>query len=328
MDDETDKLPAILGVASMIAAAVAWAPAVGFTIAIGLARRDVDGFGCTLDEYGSWAAIGSSAATVVFALVATVLALVSFTRGLRSPSAGGLAAAVVGLSAAGGAFLASPTSLFFWGVFNDSLCWTRHIVIGRPLRVRSVPRFAAAVSRSDWANGPTPDAITDDVLRTRRADEWTRVGLGEHAAVAAFAKLVLDLVAHGAPPHLIRRSLEAAIDEVRHAERAFAVASAYADRPVGPGTLSDGSETPMDTLLEETWTDGVVGERESARVLRSQAAICCDPSVAAVLTEAADDEDGHATLAEDIVAWASVAPRRDRTDPRGVEPEGNRLGYR
>jgi hypothetical protein len=48
----------------------------------------------------------------------------------------------------------------------------------------------------------------------------------------------------------------------------------------------------------------VVGERESAAVLRSQADLTRDAAVATVLREAAEDEDRHATLAEDVVAWA------------------------
>lgn len=304
MDDEPDNFPAVLGIASMLAAAAAWAPVIGFLIALGVGVADEDGFGCTLDTYGTRAAFASGAATVMFAIVASILALIALVRGARAPTAGGLASAIVGFSAATGALLASPMGLFFWGVFNDSLCWSRNIVIGRPLRVRSEPRFAMAASRTDWASGPAPRPIPDEVLRAELAAGWTAAGLGEHAAVAAFAKLVLDLVAHGAPPDLIRRSLEAALDEVRHAERAFAVASAYAGRPVGPGPLSDGAPTPLAALAAETWVDGVIGESVSADVLGELAERSADPVVAGVLREASGDERVHTALARDVVTWA------------------------
>lgn len=72
------------------------------------------------------------------------------------------------------------------------------------------------------------------------ADFWTRVGLMEHASVAAFSRFSLQLMALGAPSDLLQKSHEAAADEIRHARDAFALAGHYAGRPVGPGVMPMG----------------------------------------------------------------------------------------
>ena len=64
----------------------------------------------------------------------------------------------------------------------------------------------------------------------------------EHAAVAAFARLAMQLISFGAPSELVELAIQAQRDEVGHARLAFGLASELAGTPVGPGALSiDGS---------------------------------------------------------------------------------------
>ena len=59
----------------------------------------------------------------------------------------------------------------------------------------------------------------------------------EHASIAAFARFSLELLAFGAPPDLVEQAQAAMADETRHAKLCFALAGAYAERPIGPGAL-------------------------------------------------------------------------------------------
>src|SRR5690349_3292760 len=60
----------------------------------------------------------------------------------------------------------------------------------------------------------------------------------EHAAVATFARLSLELLALGAPSDLVVAAHDAALDEVRHARQSYAIASALGETVVGPDALA------------------------------------------------------------------------------------------
>ncbi|HWC75384.1 MAG TPA: hypothetical protein VG454_15725, partial [Gemmatimonadales bacterium] len=116
-----------------------------------------------------------------------------------------------------------------------------HLSCGRPLRVRGrwvITSVAPAAEPAGWtealALAPVPEAA-----RRVLADVWTVEARAEHAAVAAFSKLALELMALGAPPDLVARANRAAIQEVEHARLCFAVASAYAGRALEPAPLPE-----------------------------------------------------------------------------------------
>jgi hypothetical protein len=194
---------------------------------------------------------------------------------------------------------------------------------GRPLRVRGRPRTAPTRRDAAWSvdpSGALPDAsrLTVDE-RAREAARWTRDAREEHASIAAFARLSVDLLALGAPPALIERAHRAALDEVLHARLAFALAGAYAGEPVGPGAWpealeGEAAERPAGTLRRvalESLVDGAYGEGLAA--LRAAAEVSADPAVAAVLATIARDEAVHAALGWDALAFCvardgSLAP--------------------
>jgi hypothetical protein len=105
--------------------------------------------------------------------------------------------------------------------------------------VAGTARVAEVAGRDDWRAGiaPTDIAISADV-RARLAAEWERIGLLEHASIAAFARFALQLLALGAPRDLVEDAQRAMADETRHAELAFALASAYGGAARGPGRFA------------------------------------------------------------------------------------------
>ena len=74
-------------------------------------------------------------------------------------------------------------------------------------------------------------------LRERAAAWWLRAALLEHASIASFARFSLELLRYGAPPELVVGAHRAALDEVAHARLAFALASSWSGRDLGPGAM-------------------------------------------------------------------------------------------
>jgi hypothetical protein len=109
-------------------------------------------------------------------------------------------------------------------------------VCGRPLFVEGHARLADATSRGDWACASSIEQL-DAHTRETLAQHWTQVGRFEHASVASFARFAVHLLRLGAPPQLLRQTHAAMADEIEHARMAFGLASAYAQRELGPGAL-------------------------------------------------------------------------------------------
>jgi len=108
---------------------------------------------------------------------------------------------------------------------------------------------------------------------------------------------------------LLERCHQAMADETRHARAAFALASAYAGSPVGPGPLpvedamadADDVERFVTLLLVEGCIGETVASVEAAETQVDH------PAVAAVLDRIATEEADHAELAWRTLAWALEA---------------------
>ncbi|MBL9103303.1 MAG: ferritin-like domain-containing protein [Myxococcales bacterium] len=164
---------------------------------------------------------------------------------------------------------------------------------------------AAAATRPDWQKlALVPRAPAH--LHPALAAHWTAFALAEHANVAAFAGLVLQLLAVAAPPDLVLAAQRAAADEVEHARAAFALASAFAARPVGPGPvpLARPLPTDRDRVLAAVIREVCVGETLAALEAREAAARATDPALAHALARIADDERRHAELGWRFARWA------------------------
>ena len=213
---------------------------------------------------------------------------------------------------------------------NDQCCYAsvnRRVIIqkGRPARVGGDPRFADVIDGDAWHAqiGASPRAEAHDQLaaawpaqvditavpadvRERLAAAWLAAARMEHASIAAFSATALRLLALGAPPELLAATQRAALDEISHAQIAFALASAYAGRSVSPGAFEAATRVGTGTLRElaiETFVDGCVGETVAALEAERAADAASDPAIASILRKIAVDEARHAELAWQIVAW-------------------------
>jgi hypothetical protein len=180
---------------------------------------------------------------------------------------------------------------------------------GRPLRVAGKSRVAGVIANAAWiARGsPDPSGLSRST-RARLASAWLRDARAEHASVAAFSRLALNLIALGAPPRLIARAHRAALEEIEHARLCFALASAYGGCSLGPAALHDATraiEPPTlarlacDSFAEGCWAEG-------AGVARARAALCLakNGAVRAALRKIVTDEARHTRLAWDVVRFA------------------------
>lgn len=188
-------------------------------------------------------------------------------------------------------------------------CQFTGCAIGRPFLVEGHERMASAVRRADWREliGSVSVADLAGMMPARLASEWTRVALMEHASIAAFARFTLQLMSLGAPPELIERATRAMADETKHAKACFAVASAYAGEPVGPGALAVERSLDEMSLVEivvNTIREGCIGETVAAIEAREAAEHASDPTVRALLQTISEDETRHAELAYEFVKWA------------------------
>jgi hypothetical protein len=182
-------------------------------------------------------------------------------------------------------------------------------VPGRPFLVDGMPRQASIRMSDEW-RGPSLALRTDDLdadQRDRLSRAWTRAAQLEHASIAAFARFTMQLLALGAPASLVEAAAAAIADETAHAQLAFAVASGYAGRTIGPGPLSmEGAlgVTSLRDVVIAVIGEGCLGETVSAIQATETLFYVTDPALRNVLMTIVDDETRHAQLAWQFVKWA------------------------
>lgn len=175
--------------------------------------------------------------------------------------------------------------------------------IGRPWKEGGRPRLAPTVPRDGWGHAePTTPA---DPARARA---WADAAEGEHASVAAFARLSLELMAHGAPAALLRETLTAGREEVDHAEVCWEIAGRLGGRRVGAGDFPFGGppelRRPLAEVAAEAVVEGCVAETLGAVLARVAGELAPEPEIRRAFALIAEDESRHAVLSWRIVAWA------------------------
>jgi hypothetical protein len=167
---------------------------------------------------------------------------------------------------------------------------------------------APAAPHSAWSSRIQPDVGgLDDATRALLTEAWLRAAAAEHASVAAFSRLSLELMRLGAPPELLADVHDAARDEIRHAQAAYTLASAYAGTDLGPGALPLPDRLPLassvEALARDVAAEGCRDETLAALLAAEAAASATDPAVRQVLDEVARDEARHAALSWRILQW-------------------------
>jgi hypothetical protein len=141
-----------------------------------------------------------------------------------------------------------------------------------------------------------------------RAAAWAKAGAAEHASVAAFARLALQLLGHAAPSALLTGVHQAALDEIRHAELCFSLAEQFGGMRVKAGRFPFGGEVATDlslsALAAAAVREGCLAETLGAHVAEEAAQLATEPAVRDALTRIAAEEASHAVLSFRIVAWA------------------------
>ncbi len=195
---------------------------------------------------------------------------------------------------------------------------------GRPFKVDGKLRVAGVCQRGDWRGQLTTrrvqlDATTEKAL----VSAWLGDAQLEHASVAAFARLTLQLMALGAPAELVTRSQTASLDEIKHAENCFALASRHAPAALGPEALClDGvlGAVDLERVVRETFEEGCVGETLAAVQAAEACRVAGDEAVRGVLADIEQEESEHAALGFRILRWAlSVDPSLRRVVKEELE---------
>lgn len=181
---------------------------------------------------------------------------------------------------------------------------------GRPLRDGERIVVAATHTRDGWCAAmaaPQAPPAGSAAARAHAAAGWAREAAYEHASVAAFARLAIDLMVHGAPAELVDAVHVAARDEIRHAQQCYGIAAAFGGAVVGPGPLALSAVATAPTLADlavACFRDGCVNETVAALFIAEASRLAASPAIRDTLTAIADDEARHAELSYRILAWA------------------------
>jgi len=124
----------------------------------------------------------------------------------------------------------------------------------------------------------------------------------EAAAVVAFAQIVRQLERHGAPAELIERARVAALDEIRHARSADALATARGGQSQ-PAVVDLVREQSVLAMALENAVEGCIRECWGALVAHYQAHTAQDAAVREFFRTVAEEESAHALLSMDLADW-------------------------
>lgn len=179
------------------------------------------------------------------------------------------------------------------------------------------PDTGCSVGRPYWDGGaqqraPLHFAATSaegpSASNRERAAAWALAGSAEHASIAAFARLSLQLMSLGAPNALLRDVHQAALEEVKHAEQCWELARRFGGTEVRPGPFpfqtSPSTNVSLAELAAAAVREGCLAETLGAHVLGVAAELAPEAAVRAALLSMAEEEARHAVLSFRIVAWA------------------------
>ena len=270
--------------------------------------------------FGAMVATNSAKPGALAFLVAAGVAAVGAGYGVVAVVKGAGAGLGLGASAALGSVALSAlnvgmTLLGLVSAFISTMSFTR----GRQIRFFGKIHLPLVHAGAAWTTSAASLSTLDSDLpgdqlapRQALAAQWRENGRTEHASVAAFARLTLDLMALGAPPELVVDANRDALDEIRHAQLCFGLARALDGRAGSPGpfpeagrarTLTTTRILALEQLAVDSLIDGALHEGVSARIIARLARRCEVAVLEVMLKEIAADEGRHARHGWDVVLW-------------------------
>lgn len=178
-----------------------------------------------------------------------------------------------------------------------------------PLLRQPFPDTTASALREGL--GWQPDPLRPDVAelnwgqRAQAAARWAATGLALHAGAARASRFAVSLLSIAAPARLVEGALSVAGARVRHAQLGFGLASAYADRPIGPRDATPLAPLPSnDAIIDEAISAFCLDATIEAICAAEARAAAEDPAVWDILGTLADDAWAHTRLGWDVIAWA------------------------
>ncbi|MEZ4463759.1 MAG: ferritin-like domain-containing protein [bacterium] len=186
---------------------------------------------------------------------------------------------------------------------------------GRRLGAAAAGEGSAGAPRAeggaDWTAGARPDpAGLDGLTRSALEALWLHDAQKEHASVPAFSRISWLLAAVGAPAELLIGAHRAALEEIDHAQRCFALAAGYGGRSHTVETMPellvgamDLAGDPRVLLAVESLKDGCLLEDFNADMAGACAAVCQEPATRDVLERIAREERSHAEFSWEVLAW-------------------------
>ncbi|MCH9680878.1 MAG: ferritin-like domain-containing protein [Deltaproteobacteria bacterium] len=178
-------------------------------------------------------------------------------------------------------------------------------VDGRPI-THDGQWVLAEITTGDAWSGVAFDALPSDGHESQiAAQRWLRSARAEHASIAAFNRIALELMAVGAPPSLLQQCQRAAMDEIRHAGLALDIARGLGDRSwdFGPLAVVPARSVTLEQIAVDALLEGCIGEGAAAAAAHLSADRSRD-EIATVQRIIAVDETRHAALAWATVRWA------------------------
>lgn len=207
------------------------------------------------------------------------------------------------------------------GPCNFFACY--EVTVGRPLRAEPNAQATFApllVGPSEPARPRRKAKGLSRGTRERLLEHWARASSGECASVPAFLALARDLSLAGAPHTLISKARRAAAEEATHTQLCAALANEWSpalltpELPPLPRNADAGSDALLRRLALDSFWDGCLGEGAAAAEARRTRHFAKDEDTRDTLSVIARDEQGHADLSEQIVAFCISAggkPVRD-----------------
>jgi hypothetical protein len=195
---------------------------------------------------------------------------------------------------------------------------------GRPLRIagQHSPKRAfllldhALRTRSRGGRAPRADAATEAALFAH----WAKEASSECASIPAFLALARDLELASAPRGLVEMARRAAREEATHTQLCTTLANDHTHAPIAAWTPPTPSNVDIDReslllrLAMEAFWDGCVAEGAAAAVARRSAPLAKDEATHDALRTIARDEQNHAELSKQIVAYCLSAGGRPIRD--------------